>query len=996
MLDCSLAAHMFFPCRSFFTRIAMLASTIAICPSAFAQSVTTTTLTITSSGSAVTSVAAGTVVTLTATVVSGSTPVTSGQVEFCDASAASCTDIHLLGLAQLTTSGTAIYKFRPGGGSPSFKVLFLGTTAYAKSSSSASSLNVTGPFPSVTQIQDSYQGSSWNLTALVAGGGSAKSLSAPTGTVSFVDTSNSNAVLATEDLSSGSASTSLSYRGDLLFSDINPYYEFIVLPVDINGDGIPDMVVESQSPAELEVFFGNGDGTFRQGPVTALPSIGYTLLAADFNQDGIPDLAVQTDTAMLIFLGNGDGSFNLKTPVLSNPVNYAFGAFVGDFNGDGIPDFLMTLDDGKSTTLVNYQGNGDGTFTAQTKSTVISYLAGVIQVADFNGDGILDLMVEPGAANFTENAAILLGNGDGTFTAQPGLELPATSNMVFADFNGDGILDIAIESIISGNYPTYTGIQIMTGNGDGTFSNTTTIPIPNTLLETPLPTLLSGDFNGDGIADLAIVYQYSSTPENFYLYLGNGDGTFSDANVLANPNIPGSANVIGGVDLNGDGLSDIIEGNAFVGPAPNYTTSYLLSTFLAQSGFTATATVPNVNFSLGNHVVSATYSGDSNYKTSTAGTVTITAATATLSAPAPGSVLPGGNITFSWSAGPGASQYQLLLGTTGAGSSNLYAGSPTTATSTVVPLTGLPFNGATVYATLLSEIDGTWYSTPYTYTEAQAPITSPVPGSKLSGSSVTFTWTPESGVTNYQLLVGSNWPGGDNIYGSPISTGTSATVTGLPTDGVTLYITVRYQMNNIWAAVFYTYKAAGSPTPPALTTPAPGSHLTSSTATFQWSPGSGVSSYLLNVGTLWPGSGNIYGSGVTTATSATVTGLPTDGVTVYVMLRYEINGVWNTLYYTYTAEGTTAPPVLTTPAPGSQLTGSTATFQWTPGTGVTAYKLLVGTYGPGYFNIYGSGTTTATSGTATDLPTNGKPVYVTLEYQIDGVWNSLNYTYTTQ
>src|ERR1700729_3116419 len=57
---------------------------------------TTTTLTVTSSGAAVSSVASGSVVTLTANVISGSTPVTSGSVTFCDATAAHCTDIHIL------------------------------------------------------------------------------------------------------------------------------------------------------------------------------------------------------------------------------------------------------------------------------------------------------------------------------------------------------------------------------------------------------------------------------------------------------------------------------------------------------------------------------------------------------------------------------------------------------------------------------------------------------------------------------------------------------------------------------------------------------------------------------------------------------------------------------------------------------------------------------------------------------------------------------------
>ena len=88
---------------------------------------------------------------------------------------------------------------------------------------------------------------------------------------------------------------------------------------------------------------------------------------------------------------------------------------------------------------------------------------------------------------------------------------------------------------------------------------------------------------------------------------------------------------------------------------------------------------------------------------------------------------------------------------------------------------------------------------------------------------------------------------------------------------------------------------------------------------------------------------------------------------------------------------------MTSPAPGSVLPGSSVTFQWTPGTGVTAYALSVGTYGPGYFNIYNSPQLSTTSFTVPGIPTNGKPVYVTLRYLVDGaVWQTTSYTYTAQ
>jgi hypothetical protein len=114
---------------------------------------TTTTLAITSGGNAVTTVSSGSVITLTASVMAGSAGVTPGQVQFCDATAPHCTDIHRLGITQLTTAGTATFRFVPGIGTHSYKAIFSGTTGDAASSSSASALTVNGAYPSTTSIE---------------------------------------------------------------------------------------------------------------------------------------------------------------------------------------------------------------------------------------------------------------------------------------------------------------------------------------------------------------------------------------------------------------------------------------------------------------------------------------------------------------------------------------------------------------------------------------------------------------------------------------------------------------------------------------------------------------------------------------------------------------------------------------------------------------------------------------------------------------------------
>jgi Bacterial Ig-like domain (group 3) len=144
---------------------------VGLLPAWAAPATTTTTLSVTSAGNAVATVTSGIVVTLTATVTVGSNPVTPGQINFCDAAADYCTDIHLLGTAQLTSKGTATLYLRPGIGRHSYRAIFVGTNTDAASSSAASSLTVTGTNPTMTSIASSGAPGDYSLTATVLGNG---------------------------------------------------------------------------------------------------------------------------------------------------------------------------------------------------------------------------------------------------------------------------------------------------------------------------------------------------------------------------------------------------------------------------------------------------------------------------------------------------------------------------------------------------------------------------------------------------------------------------------------------------------------------------------------------------------------------------------------------------------------------------------------------------------------------------------------------------------
>ena len=273
----------------------------------------------------------------------------------------------------------------------------------------------------------------------------------------------------------------------------------------------------------------------------------------DFNGDGFLDLAVTKDggaggASVMVMLGNGDGTFqNPISMPLSSGMNVGM-LLAKDFNGDGILDLMVVV---SGNQVLFYQGLGDGTFAnpvaISTAGQAIS-----IQAADLNGDGKLDLVA---ANNPNRTVTVLLGNGDGTF------QTPA----VYA-ITGSNPEDLAIGDIDSVNGPDIVvgcpeshSIEVLLNKGDGTFPSATTSYDARLIVHG----LYLADFDVDGKLDVVVTGDNGPTAGSSIGFIkGNGDGTFQsppNQNFQAVENLPRrrfSENVA--PDLNGDGIPDIL------------------------------------------------------------------------------------------------------------------------------------------------------------------------------------------------------------------------------------------------------------------------------------------------------------------------------------------------------------------------------------------------------------------------------------------------------
>jgi hypothetical protein len=305
---------------------------------------------------------------------------------------------------------------------------------------------------------------------------------------------------------------------------------------DLNGDGKLDLVITTACPnySCVSVLLGNGDGTF-QAAVTYY-SGGYEPTSAaigDVNGDGIPDLVVSNacsvagqncqnglvDGTIGVLVGNGDGTFQAV-------VSYDAGAYdanavaLGDLTGDGSLDVvvgaLCPAAEFFNGCVAVFLNNGDGSF--QPPATFLTFQrpggATSLRITDLNGDGVPDVAM----SNLSGGVGVLLGNGDGTFqnVALYGSGGAGGSNgLAIGDLNGDGIPDLVASNLCRtlskgaacmGSSDT----GVLVGNGNGTFLDAVSYSSGGIV---PI-SVVSADVNGDGRPDLIVANVCNKYCEN--------------------------------------------------------------------------------------------------------------------------------------------------------------------------------------------------------------------------------------------------------------------------------------------------------------------------------------------------------------------------------------------------------------------------------------------------------------------------------------------------
>jgi hypothetical protein len=338
---------------------------------------------------------------------------------------------------------------------------------------------------------------------------------------------------------------------------------------DTNQDGKLDLIVTNNGDANFSVLHGNGDGTFQVAGLPTPPAQPQATAVAvgDLNGDGIPDMVVINNSAaagsslVTVYQGKADGTFgpgiSFAPATSSSSMRTLNSVTIANVSGHLFPDIIFTdQQDATLGILVNNLTTPGSALTAAsfTAQTPIAVGASPEQViaADFNHDGRTDLAVahnQSGSPSTRRGVTILLNQGGLNFTSSEIATGLPVGGVAVADFNKDGNADLVVtEDTAPG------AVDVYLGDGKGGFTHQGTY---NTGVIDPGPVAVA-DFNGDGFADVVVASTTRNPTTSGIAVLLNQFGT-SLGTAQITPVLPGTAlNAIAVSDVNLDGFPDVI------------------------------------------------------------------------------------------------------------------------------------------------------------------------------------------------------------------------------------------------------------------------------------------------------------------------------------------------------------------------------------------------------------------------------------------------------
>lgn len=369
---------------------------------------------------------------------------------------------------------------------------------------------------------------------------------APSGQLTFTDTTSGSPVAAPVTLNTATATTAFTPQVTTA-TGVNSLPDWTTLG-DVNGDGILDLITSVYSTNSINVQLGNGDGTF--GASTSI------LISAGFGPaenhlislrgNGVLDIVVGSfnTNQIAVLLGNGNGTFGAPAFYTSGTATNtttsltAFKAAPGDAVG------VAVANTGDGTVTI-FEGNGLGTLSAQLPAIAVGHDPEAIRSGDFNGDNYQDLAV----ANYNDGTvSTLLNQQNGTFAASTlstGSGAHSGPQALAITGSGSSLL------LAVANYLDNT-VSVFKSNGGGTFGAQTVLPSG-----TGPDDVSFADFNGDGVQDLVVANYTGGTVS---LILGKSGGGYAAQTQFPVGKNPYSAAV---GDLDQDGTPDLVVSNCF-------------------------------------------------------------------------------------------------------------------------------------------------------------------------------------------------------------------------------------------------------------------------------------------------------------------------------------------------------------------------------------------------------------------------------------------------